>query len=327
MNEKKNCIHCHRSIDAVARVCPYCNRDQERPRSSEVRPSVPLPPIEPVAPVRVAARKRMPNWSTRALLIAAVVALLMASFAVGGLVYGLGKRGEMTRGRSDRAPQITDASPRADREFPQLTLVTDSDPTATIGRSITSAPVPDPDHKIPEEFQRSDATALSSAEYTKLLEQSRREAAKVPPPQPEQPVSVDPRTVTAQQPPAAAPPPPVERTEPEREASASRQEPLRDPFPEPRRARVERTSPVPIYQPLPRIKDRAEEIQESGTLRFRLNVDADGRVKEIRVLETMPGMTGKMIAAIQTWKFKPATENGVPVEGTFMVDISFNAPQ
>lgn len=326
MSDKKECIHCHRSIDAVARVCPYCNRDQESPRSAEVRPSIPLRPIEPVAPARPAPRKRMPAWSTRVLLIAAVAALLMASFAVGGLVYALGKRGEMARGRSDRTAQIVEAPPRADREFPQLTLVTGADPTATIGRSITSAPVPDPDHKLPEEFQRSDATALSSAEYERLIEQNRKEAAKTAQQQQiqqEQPVSVDPRMVTAQQPPAAAPPRPAERPEPPREART----PEREPVPEPRRASVERTQPVPIYQPLPRIKDREEEVQESGTMRFRLNVGSDGRVREIRVLETMPGMTGKMIAAIQTWRFKPATENGVPVEGTFMVDISFNAPR
>ena len=334
MAGKKECIHCRRSIDAGARLCPYCNRDQDALRA-EQRATPPLPPIEAAPVIKPPRRFARDRWSTKALLIAAVVVLLMASFGIGGLVYGLGKRGDTSVGGDDRRPRTEGPQP-ADSDLPHLTLVSEADPTATMGRSITTAPIPDPDHQMPAEFQRSDATALPSSEYARLMEQSRK--AATPPPQPP---SVDPRTVKTPLPGVEAPPPqrpePAEeesserRREPENEpAERSRREseaePVRIPEMTPRRERVTRTNPVPVYQPLPRIKDREEEIQESGTMRFRLTVDRDGGVKEIRVIETMPGMTGKMISAMQRWKFKPATENGVPVEGTFMVDISFNAP-
>jgi periplasmic protein TonB len=323
MAEKKECIHCSRSIDSAARVCPYCNREQEVSRTVDARPTIPLPPIEvaPVAAARPSARRTVrEQWGMRALVIAAVVGLLMASFAIGGLVYGLGKRGDRKSDKKEQQPpQVAENS--SSSEFPQLTLVPENDPTSTIGRSITSVPIPDPDHKIPSEFQRSDATALPSTEYSKLLEQSRKAAQ----PAPQQIVSADPRVLTAQQPPAyaAAPTQPSSRSEVEAESERETQETPRprESSPEPRRERIVRTEPVPIHQPLP------QGIDESGTMRFRLTVGADGRVKEVRVLETMPGMTGRMIASIQRWKFRPATENGIPVDGTFMVDVSFKASE
>lgn len=320
MAARKECLHCRRSIDAAARVCPYCNREQDASRHVEPRPTVPLPPIESAPQPRVTPKKIRREWSTRALLIFAVAAVLMASFAVGGLVYGLGKRGEPNKSDEERATQLADNVMRPERDFPQLTLVPEADPTATIGRSITSAPVPDPDHKLPAEFQRSDATALPATEYARIIEQSRAPADRPPP----MPVSVDPRTVSTPPPGAGAVAPQSE------ESTASPQEPSEVPKresigeredSEARADSVVRTKPVPIYQPLPGTKDWEGE---SGTMRFRLTIAPSGRVTEIRVLETMPGMTGKMIAAIQKWRFKPATENGVPVEGTFMVDISFN---
>lgn len=329
MAEKKDCIHCSRSIDAAARVCPYCNREQDVSRAADARPTIPLPPIE-VAPV-VAARPSLvrsvrSQWGMRALVIAAVVGLLMASFAIGGLVYGLGKRGDNKSDKKEEPVRVAENSSRS--EFPQLTLVPENDPTSTIGRSITSAPIPDPDHKVPAEFQRSDATALPSTEYSKLLEQNKKAAQ----PTPQQIASADPRVLTAQQPPAyaAAPTPPTpnrSEVEPAREREDREPTRPREFTPEPRsqqereRERVVRTDPVPISQPLP------QGIDEDGTMRFRLRVGPDGRVKEVRVLETMPGMTGRMIASIQRWKFRPATENGIPVDGTFMVDVSFKASE
>lgn len=324
MPEKKDCIHCSRSIDAAARVCPYCNREQDVARAAEARPTIPLPPIEvaPAAARPSLVRTVRSQWGMRALVIAGVVGLLMASFAIGGLVYGLGKRGDNTTRKEEQPAQVAENSSRS--EFPQLTLVAENDPTSTIGRSITSAPIPDPDHKVPSEFQRSDATALPSTEYSKLLEQNKKAAQQ----KPQQIASADPRVLTAQQPPAYAAAPAPQPQSREVEPAREPREPVRqrETTPEPRseqereRTRVVRTDPVPISQPLP-------QIDEDGTMRFRLTVGSDGQVKEVRVLETMPGATGRMIASIQRWKFRPATENGIPVDGTFMVDVSFKASE
>ena len=83
---------------------------------------------------------------------------------------------------------------------------------------------------------------------------------------------------------------------------------------------VARTRPVPEYQPLP-------DIHVSGrvTARLDLVIGADGRVKEVNLRDSIPGETAKLIAAVQSWRFKPATENGQPVSANYSVDLSFNA--
>jgi periplasmic protein TonB len=77
--------------------------------------------------------------------------------------------------------------------------------------------------------------------------------------------------------------------------------------------------PRALSQPLPSFS----EVQRSGTVRLSLTVGADGRVEEVEVLESVPGLTAKVISAVQRWKFKPATRNGEPVRGQFPVDITF----
>ena len=81
-----------------------------------------------------------------------------------------------------------------------------------------------------------------------------------------------------------------------------------------------RTRPVAEYQPLP-------HISQNVTARLDLIIGADGRVKEVTIRDAIPGETSRVIAAVQSWRFKPATENGVPVEAPFSVDISFHADE
>lgn len=79
-----------------------------------------------------------------------------------------------------------------------------------------------------------------------------------------------------------------------------------------------RTRPVPEHQPLPRLSG-------SGTARFTLVVGADGRVKDVNVEQMLRGgNNAALISAIQTWRFKPATENGEPVAAPYSVEISFD---
>ena len=79
------------------------------------------------------------------------------------------------------------------------------------------------------------------------------------------------------------------------------------------------TRPVPTFQPLPDIR-----VTQPVTAKLQLTVGADGYVKEVNVLQGIPGETGKLIASLQKWRFKPAMENGSPVEAPFTVDVSFN---
>lgn len=318
MVETKPCVNCGRAIDIAARLCPFCNWDQ-----SDTPPRAELP--EPAAaPAASAAGQKTTGAddpqqppedspgrtiALRTLLAAAVVAVLIATFAVGALVYSFGKRTEEAGGPeiAQNAP-VTTASPRGERSFPDLTLVPEGDPTATIGRAVTSAPIPDPDHKLPEEAQRDDATALPSEEYARILEERRAEQER----EREKERVVDPRTIRAQPTPSPEERAARRRQQEQREqAQATRQPPAE--------AQAQRTRPVPIRQPLPSF----EEVGREGTVRLNLTVSPEGRVTQIDVIRSAPGITDKMIAAVQKWRFKPATLNGEAVEGKFLVDVSF----
>jgi len=60
---------------------------------------------------------------------------------------------------------------------------------------------------------------------------------------------------------------------------------------------------------------------------MKLTVGSDGRVKEVEMLQTLPGITPKIVQAVQQWRFRPAERNGNPVEGTFTTDIFFKADE
>jgi len=321
MDEKKHCLRCNRLIDASARLCPYCNLDQSAtvgtvPRAETIAPLPPPPVIKPKGEGRALTR--------RALIAAGVIALLITTFVVGGLVIGRGKRVELAAS-GDPSVSSTISSQSGQEAVTDLTLVPVSEPSSTIGRSFTSAPVASPDSKVPEELQRSDATALPSIEYSRIAQQQR---AAIPKPKE---VIVDPRTVTKPPEPTPAAIQPRSDADSDRpfDADQERRQSGQDQQQEERPASGARdggyTNPVPTYQPLPHIRNRAKEIKRDGTISLRLTIGADGRVKEVDVLESLPGVTDKVIAAVQQWKFKPATRNGIPVEGSFPVDISFKS--
>lgn len=313
MSDTRSCLRCTRPIDAVARICPFCNYDQLLGPAPQPKPAVeteamqdsPAAPAatSPVVDGRISPREIAKAIGPRALFIAAVFAVLMGTFAIGGLVYGLSGK---LHGKEE---QVAEAPGTAAREPSNratdaggLTLVPAGDVTTTMERSVTSAPIPNVDTRLPEEFQRTDATALPSEEYARIAAQNQRAQGTVFTP-------ADPRTVTGGpmtpvlQPNTPAPPRPerpVERVEPVRQEGR-------------------RTNPVPISQPLP----SAREVRGEGLVRLRLTVSASGKVSEVDILQAAPGITSKLLPKIQQWRFKPATLNGEPVEGTFTVDIDF----
>jgi TonB family protein len=309
MTDKRPCLRCSREIDAVARICPFCNWDQTAgtpppPKVREVAPEAVAAPAAPALADR--GREILQRIGPRALFLIAGVALLAATFAIGGLVYALGSRGsEPQQAAAGTAPTaIQPLQPATDAGG--LTLVPASPSAAPVARSVTSAPIPNADARVPAEFQRSDATALPSEEYARIAAQATQRPSTAFTP-------ADPRTVTANPTPALAPQIPQPRNEP---ATPPRQE---EPRAEPTNG-GRRTNPVPLSQPLPSYED----VRGEGTVRLRLTVSPSGRVSEVNVLDSAPGITAKVIQSVQRWKFKPATVNGEPVEGTFTVDVSFN---
>jgi protein TonB len=139
--------------------------------------------------------------------------------------------------------------------------------------------------------------------------------------------TVDPRTIAASPERSA----PSQRTltggpgySPPRAATEAPVADIQFPDSEPRQGNpappaARRTDPEPISQPMPHI-----EVDRQSRATLNLTIGPDGRVKEVEIVQSIAGATDKLIGAVQTWRFKPATENGVPTTGTFQVNVSFN---
>jgi hypothetical protein len=199
-----------------------------------------------------------------------------------------------------------------------------------IEQPFTSAPVAAPAGTATNDYQRTDATAVSSTEYAEIARRAKAEKKKMA-------VVVDPRSLTGpayaqgpravrrpqqssgmtpqQQAAQQLPPMPGEMTQPVQPAPPSDNDVAPPPRRVERRASM-RTRPVPQHQPLP-------SITVKGSARLSLVIGADGRVKQIDVDRALPRNTAALVASVQQWRFKPATENGEPVSAPYTVDISF----
>ncbi|HSP13310.1 MAG TPA: TonB family protein [Thermoanaerobaculia bacterium] len=283
MDDRKLCIRCGRAIDAFASICPFCNWDQSDTAVPRVETAV-EPAYVPPDPERD-LRKYL-------LMAGGGVLLLIVAFSLGLVVHGKNLPKTPTGEAVEKTSTVAvKPAPHAD-----VTLVPVNE-TSGFEPPITSAPPPNPEQGVPNEYQRSDATAVSSAEYAQLAARAQAEKKQAKP-------MVDPRSLTGPAYDQGAPArPQISSASPDDEAD---------------RKIVVRTQPVPEYQPVPPL-----DVAEPVTVRLRLTVGADGRVHGIDILQGAPGLTPRVIATVQTWRFKPATENGRPVSATFSVDLSF----
>jgi TonB family protein len=224
----------------------------------------------------------------------------------------------------ETTPEAAAASTKPQQRA-NVTLVPDNSPTPNFEVPITSAPVTETAAGTPNEFQRADATAVSSDEYAQLAKRAQAEKKKMS-------AMVDPRTIggvayntvggpprrAPQQTAAATPAPP--QPPPMFSAQQAPPPPLAPPEKrEEERHAVARTNPKPVYQPLPQIR-----VSDRAVARVELTVGDDGRVHEVNVRQGLGANTGRLIAAVQSWRFKPATLNGVPVSSSFTVELQFN---
>ncbi len=75
---------------------------------------------------------------------------------------------------------------------------------------------------------------------------------------------------------------------------------------------------MPEFQPIPSI-----QVDHDARARFDVTVGADGSVQSVTLLDSIPGEAPRLMAAMRSWRFKPATDNSVPVPSHVTVDISF----
>ena len=299
MTERKSCIRCGRSIDEFAKTCPFCNWDQTQvpPTPEEVTPPPAyVPPDEKVW------------WRRKAIGVAAFVVLVVLAFGIGTLIHGFEPseiKAAQTKTNAAAPAGPVNPGPRSN-----VTLVPVSGADAEpIEQPMTSAPAATPGQ------QMNDATAMPAQEYAAAAARAKaqhdaEEKAKT--------AMIDPRSITGS---AYQPPPRPEPSLPKPMISSSDTgEPDRNAPEQPESAPTPvRTNAYLQYKPLPHIA-----VDHDIQARLDLTVDTDGRVTNVDVSEPVPEMS-RVIAAIQAWRFKPATENGVPVTSRVSVDITFRA--
>ena len=163
---------------------------------------------------------------------------------------------------------------------------------------ITSAPVQAPSAgNVEVNGDRTDATALPSGEYSAAAQRAKAEHDVRA-----NNGMIDPRTI----------PGGVER--PFRQSPSAGIAAARRTI---RVAARPHTEPIPLYQPVPPLR-----VDRPTSARLFLTVGADGRVHDIDIEQSIPGEMPRLIASVQNWRFKPATQNGQPVTSTFSVDIN-----
>jgi hypothetical protein len=184
----------------------------------------------------------------------------------------------------------SESSPESRSRTTVVLVPVDGDGAVQDQPPVTSAPAQQPGaSNTPVNVDRTDATALPSEAYSIAARRARAER--------ETRLNsgfVDPRTIVGGD-----------------DSGTTHRAPLQA------ISRVSRTQPVPLYQPVPPM-----QVYRETNARLILTVGSEGRVRDINIARSIPGEMPRLIAAVQNWRFRPATENGQPVTSTFAVDIT-----
>lgn len=302
MSDSKSCVKCGRGIDQWASICPFCNWNQQAgPPAPETLPPSPAATYAP--PDEGALKRKMVMFGAGALVLA-------TSFGIGMIINRDGAPARAPETLEEQAAEHNAEVLQKPRRADTLLVAVGA---GGLEQPITSAPAlststsANPNGE-PSEYDRTDATAVSAAEYAEMAKRAKAEKARTT-------TLVDPRTLTG---PAYAQEPRRPRPVAPTPDSASPRVPTRNADADTGGGRrVERTRPIAQSQPLPSINAR-------GTARLTLLIGADGNVKQVNIEKPLDGgNTAALLAAVQRWRFKPATENGEPVAAPYSVEIRF----
>ena len=82
--------------------------------------------------------------------------------------------------------------------------------------------------------------------------------------------------------------------------------------------------PVAIYSPEPSFSDEARKQKVQGIVMLMLVVGKDGRPYDIHVRQSLGmGLDEQAIETVKTWRFRPATLDGRPVDTEIAVEVNF----
>ena len=82
--------------------------------------------------------------------------------------------------------------------------------------------------------------------------------------------------------------------------------------------------PEAITKVTPQYPDIAREASVDGTVMVQALVGRDGRVKDTRVVKSIPMLDAAAVAAVRQWVFKPALSNNKPVAVWVAVPMKFS---
>lgn len=84
------------------------------------------------------------------------------------------------------------------------------------------------------------------------------------------------------------------------------------------------TAPIPTYKPEPSYTEKARSVWYQGTTVAWIVVNAQGSVEHAMIVKPLGlGLDQMALQKVLTWKFTPATRNGVPVPARLSVEIAF----
>ncbi len=75
---------------------------------------------------------------------------------------------------------------------------------------------------------------------------------------------------------------------------------------------------APIYPPV------ARAARVEGTVILEALIDADGTVRDVRVLRSQPLLDGAAVDAVRQWRFTPTQLNGEAVPVVMTVTVTFS---
>jgi periplasmic protein TonB len=81
--------------------------------------------------------------------------------------------------------------------------------------------------------------------------------------------------------------------------------------------------PEAIHKEAPQYPDLAREASVDGTVMVQALVGKDGKVKDTRVVKSIPMLDAAAVAAVRQWVFKPALSNNKPVAVWVAVPVKF----
>ena len=82
--------------------------------------------------------------------------------------------------------------------------------------------------------------------------------------------------------------------------------------------------PVLLHKVEPDYSDQARKVRLQGTVLLAIDVDAQGRVTNVRVLQPLGlGLDEKAIDAVAQWRFQPATKDGRAIAYPAAIEVRF----